>query len=224
MKNFLRRLKYYGVGFGIGLIFVLVFFQNRGCSWLPDNRVKDAVLSRVIVVPADQAKSLDEKGIDASVIMDHLENGDVEFGNSEKSGPDKRYMISLDGQPDLHFTLPGESFVSAVYLNPPADVSARSGKAKMIHFPPTNELIYLDSTETLSCQMEALHWTESDILEAMKKSGYLDFDKSSFSEVVKPIHYIELINANDTLGIESLWYKEKINVTAIIKPGLGNCD
>jgi len=49
MNTFLRRLKYYGIGFGIGLLFVFFIFKQKGCSWTPGNRVKEAVLNRIIV-------------------------------------------------------------------------------------------------------------------------------------------------------------------------------
>ena len=134
MKNFSRRLKYYGIGFGLGLVFVLFFFQNRGCSWLPENRVKNAVLTRVIVVPEQQEAALNAQGIDTKEIIQYLVDGDVDFGDSEKSDPDKRYKITLDDHPDLYFTLPGESYISAVYIEPNAEVKTRTGKAKMVHF------------------------------------------------------------------------------------------
>ena len=62
-SSFIRRLKYYGIGFGIGLIFVFIFFQNRGCSWLPGNRVKNTVLERVMVVNDETAKAFAKKGL-----------------------------------------------------------------------------------------------------------------------------------------------------------------
>ena len=43
MGKFLRRLKFYAVGLGIGTIFTFMIFGNRGCSWLPDNRVKNMI-------------------------------------------------------------------------------------------------------------------------------------------------------------------------------------
>ena len=47
--TFLRRLVYYLIGFGIGLIMVIFFFQNRGCSWLPENKVKETILRKIII-------------------------------------------------------------------------------------------------------------------------------------------------------------------------------
>ena len=84
MESFVRRLKYYGIGFGIGLIFVFVFFQNRGCSWLPSNRVKNSFLDRVIVVPVDQMDYLKSKGITEKDLVQVLNDGEVNFSESKK--------------------------------------------------------------------------------------------------------------------------------------------
>ena len=63
MDSIFRRLKYYGIGFGAGLVFVIFFFQNRGCSWLPDNRVKNSILDRVLVLPETEAVQMKKFGL-----------------------------------------------------------------------------------------------------------------------------------------------------------------
>jgi hypothetical protein len=61
MESLWRRLKYYGIGFGIGLVFVIFFFQNRGCSWLPSNRVKNSILDRLVVASDETLEILKKK-------------------------------------------------------------------------------------------------------------------------------------------------------------------
>ena len=63
MDSIFRRLKYYGIGFGAGLVFVIFFFQNRGCSWLPDNRVKNSILDRVLVLPETESVQMKKYGL-----------------------------------------------------------------------------------------------------------------------------------------------------------------
>lgn len=84
MESFWRRLRYYGIGFGIGLLFVFVFFQNRGCSWLPANRVKNSVLDRLLVIPDHQEKAMNDKHVNVKDIVNALNEGDVEFSESKK--------------------------------------------------------------------------------------------------------------------------------------------
>ena len=61
MTTFWKRLRYYGIGFGIGCIFVFFFFQNRACTWLPDNRIKNSILDRTIVIQEDESDLLKSK-------------------------------------------------------------------------------------------------------------------------------------------------------------------
>ena len=116
MKSFTRRLKYYGFGFGLGLIFVFFFFKNRGCSWLPENRVKNTILDRLIVVPESTANKLEELGLDKDDIINVLNDGDVAFSDSDKSGESKKYLLERDGV-NYVFTLPYESCISEVYIS-----------------------------------------------------------------------------------------------------------
>lgn len=225
-SNFLRRLKYYGIGFGLGLVFLVFFFNNRGCSWTPDNRVKSAVLRRVIVMPDNQKADFEKASVDSKVVLDYLENGQVVFSESDKNGPNKRYKIEWGDRPELYFTLPEQSFISAVYLNPPSDVDTRTGKARMVHFPEIEDgLVYIDSALQESCEMKTLNWTDGkSITDLLKKKAKIDFDQSNFNEVVKPMHLLEVyLTDEETVRLESIWYKEKINITAILLSDTSAC-
>ncbi|HRP53737.1 MAG TPA: hypothetical protein PLI97_09545, partial [Fluviicola sp.] len=90
MKDIWRRLRYYGVGFGIGLIFVFFFFQNRGCSWLPENRVKNSMMGKILVVSPETQKKLhmsDEQ------VVSFLNDGAISFRSSKKQGDPKVYSF-----------------------------------------------------------------------------------------------------------------------------------
>ena len=50
MDKFKNRIKYFLVGLSIGVILVYFMFGNRGCSWLPENRVKNMIGEKEIVV------------------------------------------------------------------------------------------------------------------------------------------------------------------------------
>ena len=115
MESWIRRLKFYGVGFGIGLLFVFIFFQNRGCSWLPGNRVKNSILDRLLVVSDETAEILKKRGVNKKELIQFLNDGDVIFGESEKDKDDKVYVIEKDGKKYL-FTLPFESCIAEVQL------------------------------------------------------------------------------------------------------------
>jgi hypothetical protein len=184
MKTFFDRLKIYAIGFGIGMVFVFFFFQNRGCSWLPDNRVKNSILDRVIVVQSEVELQLKKKGINKNQIIALLNDGDVDFSKSKKDGQFKIYLVSKDDL-KLYFTLPNESFISEVRL---ANVAVKNiknskkGTGKLIHFPKDNELVFADTTKLVTCQQQAFGMIENrKILKSLKENGMIDFEKSGLN-------------------------------------------
>ena len=80
---------YYGIGLGIGLLFVSILFGTRGCNWLPQNRIKASIFSQIIV--------LDTNGIQGDInpkqYVDLLNAGRVDFGLSMRKGEPKAYYF-----------------------------------------------------------------------------------------------------------------------------------
>ena len=226
MESFKRRLKYYGIGFGFGLLFVFFFFQNRGCSWLPANRVKNGILDRVLVVSDETSKKLQELKVNVDDLIDVLNDGDVLFQESDKDHESKVYLIEKD---DIKyaFTLPYEGFVSEVFVDvSTANVpTTKEGMGTMIYFPNDEHLVYPDSTAMVTCQQEQLGLINpKDILEQLKKTGKIDFAKSDFSMRPKPLQYLTFSWKGDLIGIKSIWYKNKVNITSFESEVLQDCD
>lgn len=217
MENIWRRLKYYGIGFGLGLIFVFFFFQNRGCSWLPSNRVKNAILDRVIVVSDAVQLQLDKQKITDEDIEQVLNDGDVVFDQSDKDGDSKVYAIDKNGK-TYYFTLPYESFISEVRLEKTTsknNLFETIGSGRMIHFPADSNLVFPDSTKLVTCQQDYLKLIEpKKILKAFKSSGRVDFEQSSLALRPKPEHYLSFVHNGDTIGATVIWYKNKLNITS----------
>ena len=216
MSSFINRLKYYGLGFGFGLIFVFIFFQNRGCSWLPSNRVKNSILDRVLVVSEQDQKNLDQKGITKKEIIELLNTGAVDFDLSQKDGASKVYRLSND-QIQLFFTLPYESFVSEVKCTNQKAKKIKSttiGTGDLIHFPNDEDLIYVDSSQVLSCKLAEIGYINQRlVLKSLKKSGKIDFAKTKFKSSPKPKIYLQFADKKGQLvGTTAIWYKNKINI------------
>ncbi len=89
MKSIWRRLMYYGIGLMFGLLFVTLFFGNRGCTWLPENRVKASVFSQIIVI--DTNAMLAEYTDSMYVVA--LADSKVNFGLSARQGEPKAYYF-----------------------------------------------------------------------------------------------------------------------------------
>ncbi len=215
MSNLGRRLRYYGIGFGFGTLFVIMFFGARGCSWTPGNRVKTAILQRVIVVPSAQEANLKSKQISSKSLIDFIADADVDFKHSKKQNPNKFSKLTKD-KTTLYFTLPNDSYVSSVFTSRPKE--KQTGKAKLIRFPDGKDLIFTDTNGSMQrLRVELGFKDDRSILKQLKKNACLNYDKSDFLTTIKPEHYLEFeIKKGDTVGAISVWYKDKINITKYI--------
>ncbi len=228
MTNFWRRLTYYGFGFLIGMLFLVFFFQNRGCSWLPSNRVKNAVLDRLVVVSESTEAQLLKKGITLEDVVQVLNDGEVDFSKSKKDGDDKVYYIEKDGETYL-FSLPYESFISEVHLgkNAKSVKTSTEGFGKILRFPNDDNLVYPDSTKLVTCQQQELGLiAPKEIFAMIKSSGKIDFGKCDLSKRPKPEQYIWFTDKKGrTIGVQAIWYKNKINITRFdTEEGMVECN
>jgi len=225
MNTIWRRLKYYGIGFGLGLIFLIFFFQNRGCTWLPSNRVKNTILDRVIVVSEKTKQDMEGLNLSSEDIIQVLNDGDVEFKKSDKNSDDKVYLIEKEGRSYL-FTLPKESYIAELFIGKDAFnvKTSEVGRGKIIHLPNDENMVYPDSTQYVTCQQEELGLADPKaIYKLIKETGEIDFGKTNLSVKPKPEHYMYFVKEGDTIGFEAIWYKNKINITAFDLPFENPC-
>lgn len=219
MSTFLKRLKYYGIGFCMGLVIVFFFFQNRGCSWLPENRVKNSVLDRVVILSDSEEKLLKQRGFNSYALLELLKDGDVDFSKSKREGDLKAYYIS-DGKMSAFFTLPAESFVSEIQLSPKSArhvKTSASGFGRILRTPNDENLIYVDTLPKLACQQAEIGLIDQKKMwKLVKKTGKIDFAKSHLSAKPKAEHYLWFTDPKGRkTGIFATWYKNKINVQRI---------
>jgi hypothetical protein len=227
MNKFINRLKYYGVGFGIGMVFVFFFFQNRGCSWLPKNRVKNSILDRALVVSSDEEKILTQKGVKTDDIIELLNTGDVDFDKSVTEGKTKIYYVSND-KFKVFFTLPSDNYISEVkYANKSVNkiTNTLKGEGKFLNFPNDADLIYVDSTQLLGCQQEVLGFINQKlILKSLKENGRVDFSKTFYFKKPRPIVYVNYNDSkNNRIGSKTYWYKNKITIKTFDIPFENSC-
>jgi hypothetical protein len=225
MNTIWRRLKYYGIGFGLGLIFLIFFFQNRGCTWLPSNRVKNTILDRVLVVSEKTKQDMEGLDLSSEDIIQVLNDGDVQFKKSDKNSDDKVYLIEKEGRSYL-FTLPKESYIAELFIGKDAFnvKTSKDGRGKIIHLPNDENMVYPDSTQYVTCQQEELGLADPKaIYKLIKETGEIDFGKTNLSVKPKPEHYMYFVKEGDTIGFEAIWYKNKINITAFDLPFENPC-
>lgn len=228
MSTFLKRLKYYGIGFGMGLVIVFFFFQNRGCSWLPENRVKNGILDRLVVLSEQEEQVMKQKGITTYELINLLKDGDVDFGKSKKNGDLKAYYISND-RFSAYFTLPAESFISEIQLSPKSTNKVKiteKGLARILRTPMDENLIYVDTLPKLACQQAELGLiNQKKMWKIVKKSAKIDFEKSHLKAKPKAEHYLWFDDQKGRkIGLHAIWYKNKINVQRMDLPFETGCN
>lgn len=232
MEGFFKRLKYYGTGLLIGLIFVTFFMRGRGCSWLPENRLKTSLFERIIVLSEENQKKLSDLNLSEKELVKALIDGDVKFTKSKKNNSFKVYYFDCKTESGKLFsckaTMPQESFISEIiFSNKDAKKikNTKIGFGKPIYFPKSKDFIYVDTTNLLLCQQEKLNLMNvNKLFERIKKTGSIDFEKSRLNRSPKPEHWISFRgNNNDLISTQSIWYKEKIKIISFGFPGSSSC-
>ncbi len=218
MSTFLRRLKFYGVGFLMGCVMVFFFFKNRGCSWLPGNRVKNSVLERLIVIPDDENAKLKKYNLTVENIIEVLDDGEIDYDKSQKSDKKLKYYVLQkkfhNKNFDFTFTLPKESFISEVRINEIKNVTTTTeGNGKIIYIPNDPYIFSLDTNMRIFCARDYLKTNEKELYKEILKNGKMSFKLSNLEIQPKPEHvFYYPKNGSDSVVFNSIWYKNKILV------------
>ena len=220
MTSIWRRFQYYGIGFIIGLIFVVFFFQNRGCAWLPGNRVKNTLLDKVLVIPESEQAKLEAKGLDRSVIISFLNDGQIQFKESlkDQSVFPKAYLISQEINGTTHrlqFSIYEDSYISPIHYleedETPQLYTQLEGKGTFIRIPRDSALVYIDRSNYVQCKARGLNDnTPNTIARQLIETGQIDFSRSNLM-LPKAEHYIYFVQ-NDTLEVQAktIWFESRI--------------
>lgn len=218
MSNLLRRFKYYGIGFVIGSIFVAFFFQNRGCSWLPKNRVKNTFFDKVLVIPDDQQEKFNELGLTDELIFSFLVDGDVRFKESIKeiNTYPKAYVLEKvinDRSLKLQFSLYEDSYITPIHVveDSVKKFENLSGMGRFMRVPRDSALLFIDRKNYVQCKAQPLFSKDLDVLtQAVKNSGRIDFSKSNLM-LPKAEHFILFESPNgDTIKAKTIWFESRI--------------
>lgn len=220
MKGFWKRLRFYLIGFGIGSIFVFFFFQNRGCAWTPQNRVKNTILDKVIVAQQDELMQMEQHNITKDVLYEFLAQGDVNFSESlkEQGIYPKVYIIEREVEENLQrmqFSIYEDSYVSVVHYlekdEKPQRYKELNGEGTFLRLPKDSALVFIDKSNFVQCKARGLaSKDQDDLIKNMASTGKIIFDKSNLM-LPKAEQYITF-KQNDTLDVEAktIWYESRI--------------
>ncbi len=229
MESFWRRLRYYGLGFGLGLILTFGIFNTRGCSWTPGNRVKDAINKRIWIIDNRDVRSFykDHKLNDKKFYR-LIQDADVSFTKSIRSGRHKVYDLTFtDGNnkeahclarmTDESFVVEFIPFVRSVKLLKKALKNRKSTAygAGIVHTPKNKNLVYSDTSPGIKEHLRALGITNDIQLQKELLSGSFDYQKSRLNEQPRPIHIFKFrptLRPKLQVAAACIWYKDKIKV------------
>lgn len=224
--KFLGRLKYYGLGLGLGVVMVFFMFGTRGCDWTPTKRVKSTLQScRVSANPC----LLECSGITNESIYELIYNGKVNFKDSETKGEPKNYVLYND---DVKIGLELNVYDSIakltdVYLpksscNCSDDVQADVNLPKQYVFEKLMKKGFEFSPKN-RCEMACFNLSEEDVL-SINVDSEIDYTQSLPYRKPNPGYaVIKTINGKQYLFAIEDGYKARVNT--IVEIGVEkNCD
>jgi hypothetical protein len=220
MDNFFRRLKYYGIGFGIGLIFVVLLFQQKGCSWTPGNRVKSAILERIIFIDSLDEIYIKAHSISPKILRKFIENGTVSFLKSKRNGREKLYHFHGVLGSDKSFNCLIGYREKSVVVDLDFEHSEIKqykplvGYAKPFLYKKKNWFSGKWNLYELKGMVPSS--APEKFTELFLKNGRLDCSKSTF-DVQKPTSYLFFKNQfakhhKQEYRMRTIWYQEKIEI------------
>lgn len=197
-----KRLKYYALGFGIGLIFTYMLFQGRGWDWLPGNRVLTSIKSSNIYYSEALKCEMDCKNITKNDIFLLLENGEIIFSESETHSTPKIYVIK-NNKMKADFEVNFDDSITVLHniitpSEPCNDCDNKSTDWIALYKP--NEMVLeelrlnkLKIEKPAECYKKCIHVEQTDI-DSMLTKGVIDFDQSYPNRKPNPLFFITYKN------------------------------
>ena len=225
MESFWRRLRYYGLGFGLGLILTFGIFNTRGCSWMPENRVKEAMNKRLWLIDTQDAQSFyKEHKLDNNKFYRLIQDADISFTKSIRSGRHKVYDLTFtDGNnkeahclarmTDESFVVDFIPFVQSVKTLKKRKRTAST--ARIVHAPKNKNLVYADDSPAIKEHLRSLGINTDIQLQKALLNGGFDYQKSRLNEEPRPIHvfyFRPTYQSKVFVYATCIWYKDKVKV------------
>lgn len=175
MQNtFLRRLFYYLIGVGIGLLFVFFVFGNRGCSWLPQNKVKETINHKILISTSKKVSSKNFKQT--------FEVSEVNFEKSNKNSDFKTYLFETpqtDGKSSsFYVSFSSDSYCAIVHddQNQPQLLKTDTF-LKIINLPEDKySLFNFDVNQLILKDLNSVKFDRENYSKTLINSGFLVYN------------------------------------------------
>ena len=237
-----KRLLYYIIGFGLGIILTAVIFIDKDIfGFMPTNRVlRDIQESNIMISPLEKER-LDCMGIDEAFIFKMIEEADVNFSTSQTAFSDEKFIwnglertvevkkYELEYKDKLlSFWIAPKDSISILHTINPGNCNTTSTDTKHLNILYMPEALIFSKlkakdlwlNKNIKCQMECLNILQSDIVELFK-SGNILIKESFPGRKPNPVYFIkQTINDSDwifwvELGDTKTRIKYIINVTGL---------
>ena len=102
--------------------------------------------------------------------------------------------------------------------------TSSEGLGTIWRFPVDDNLVYLDSSKVLACQLDQLGLEDAKALYGkIKESGKISFERTDLAVRPKPEHYIVFSQDSIEVAAKTIWYKDKLEVLSFDFPAASNC-
>ena len=207
---------YYGVGLLIGLLFVIFFFGNRGCSWLPENRIKSSIFSQVLVI---DTTAMVEKFTDSMYIVTIVE-ADINLGLSLRQGEPKAYYFAnkKKGNKARFFQVTFETDgVVGIVKTIPEDQKAKIQTGNywypIIHVPGDSNFISFH--EDVQAKIDFFKLNRQQIHNALKSTGIAETQHFDFDAEQRKIHRMTFQHLGITYKILVRYFQNSLQLMDI---------
>lgn len=189
MHSIWKRFIYFGIGLGIGLTLVLIIFGTRGCNWLPENRIKASILSKVVLLDTsdmsydfnslEYMEIVSKGGVDLSLSMRKAEPKSYYFSYIDSS--DKMYVTQATFQSDGIVAL-----LKPINENEPAKSHINDVVLPIIHLPGDSSFISFH--DDISAEVARYSLSRQSVFRSLQKSGKARAIPIDHDPENRPIH------------------------------------
>jgi hypothetical protein len=210
MDKFKNRIRYYLFGLGIGLIFVYFMFGNRGCSWLPGNRVKNMIGEKEIIVGDSVLAVMNCLDFSNEDVYEVLKSeGNVEFSKSitnerpkiyhiEGTKENKIYIVKFALYDRIPMVEEGYAEVLSVSFKKSTTdcaISVSNQNKSVLPLPHADVIAILEKNEFRvtnngQCDLDFYGLKEGDVLD-FHKSATINIEESQPRLSPNPIYILE---------------------------------
>ena len=182
MKTFKERIKFYLIGFGLGIIGVAFIFGQRSCDWLPGNQIKNTIAEQKIIYSDSIKEIMKCANITNDAIYNLLDSdGDVDFSESNPHLDNKEYVFYGDDDLKVRFSI-HDNFTELIAVDSDCKSTKSSTSMQTLALPQrivtaiieSNEFKYYDQAEY---QIDCYDLKDADV-RAFHKTALINMDKS----------------------------------------------